>query len=199
MAKLGRPRKYHTPEALLEASRLRNREYYERNKTRIAKKRSRQRKSKGLADSHSTRGKKSRKQATEQSPLAKIRGRVKQCTNQVKISMQGKTVEEYFTMVCSEVKAQQQNDTSSAVEIIASHLEPLAAAAAPAFELQRCHHEILNLVGCGEELKAINKTVEGFSSLCNELELLQVEIELNAQDVFAQMQAGRLKLLLSPI
>jgi hypothetical protein len=59
-------------------------------------------------------------------------------------------------------------------------------------ELSRCHHEILNLVGCGRELSEVQRVADEIEEVRKGLDYLLCEGMVAADDLLARYEAGEL-------
>jgi hypothetical protein len=59
-------------------------------------------------------------------------------------------------------------------------------------DLNRCHHEILNLIGCGKELSEIRMVIDNVGSLAEGLDCIWAESCLDYEEFLNLFKRGRL-------
>jgi hypothetical protein len=88
------------------------------------------------------------------SPLHLARLLFKRCREKIKILKGERTLRTILTEVCVEVRDGAGGDPNKVEEIVQTHREVILKSAVEK-DLERCHHEILNLIGCGRELDEV--------------------------------------------
>lgn len=57
----------------------------------------------------------------------------------------------------------------------------------------RCHHKILNLVGCRKELSMLQMLLDKVNHLTHDLNLLECNAMVDVVDLIAQLKQGRVE------
>ncbi|KAJ2913227.1 hypothetical protein MD484_g7187, partial [Candolleomyces efflorescens] len=192
---LGRPRKYHTAEEQREAHRLRNKKHYDRNRTKIADKRRVLRAEKQIAVNESESAPVGRRMGGRRgTPLALARALFKRCQGKMRIIKGSRKIVDILMEVCVEVRDRSGGEPGTIAAIVEAHQDVLSKSGV-ASDLSRCHHEILNLVGCGQELNEVGKLVREVDNLQRGLDAIYAEGCLNYAGFLADFENRRLDFL----
>jgi hypothetical protein len=118
--------------------------------------------------------------------LALARSTFQRCKAKVHLIRGKRSLRDILTGVCQEI----QQEPSKLTEIVAAH-ESVIKKSGVTSDLSQCHHEILNLVGCGQELREVQKVI-------NEIEEVQrgldyILCEAFTEDFLTRFEAGHLE------
>ncbi|RXW12575.1 hypothetical protein EST38_g13280 [Candolleomyces aberdarensis] len=182
---LGRPRKYHTEEELIDAHKVRNRRHYNKNKERIAEQRRLAREAKRASEQLS-------KPQERGTPLSLARSLFKRCKEDVKRIMNNRTQLGILTEVCIEIRDHSGGDPE-AIEKIVEAWRNVYSRSKVVSELYHVHSEIYKLVGCGKELAEVKRVRDELDNIERGLLDIWSEAVMDMEGFVAKFERKRLQ------
>jgi hypothetical protein len=123
-------------------------------------------------------------------PLALARSTFQRCKEKVRILCGKRSLCDILTGVCLEI----QQEPAKLTEIVEAH-ENVIKRSGVVSDLRICHHEILNLVGCGQELGEVQRAIDEVEEVLKGLN--QILCEAFTDNFMTRFEAGRLEFQLA--